>query len=368
MIRLLFALIVLALAPVPGFASPSFVTGDSSKQLQIPLNGNSPKIIYVNFRSPSPARQQLSVEISGPSGALISFASAKSPPKTGRDVAKKGGKLYPGLLYPRFGAGVSTFKLSSSDSGGSNSSDEPGDNNNTGGGGTESYVCGCLTQKEIEELRESFSQLGISYSSKDICELFGNTPTCPSAAAMNTSVSSNATFSTRTATSSSAALSAFIQDDACDSKPPVGVLKIDLSRVKSPNLVGGSITIKPSFTQFDDNRRVKIKRQGEGMYRGSLLLAGPVSSGSFFAPLGDVALSTWLGDKKKIQRSIKIADFVYYEPAGGSLWRVPLPNDIFSGGKGTFELRTNSKGYSVCAALVKKDQFFNGYPRNTRKE
>jgi hypothetical protein len=368
MYRLFFAFIVLALAPTPGFASPFFVTADPSKQVEIPLNANSPKLFYVNLRSPSPERQQLSVEISGPLGAAISFASAKSPPKTSRDVVKKGGKLYPGLLYPRFGAGVSSFKLSSSDSGGNNSSDEPGDNNNTVGGGTESYVCGCLTQQKIEELRESFSQFGISYSSKDICELFGTTPTCPSAAAMSTSVSSNATFSTRTATSSSAALSAFIQDDACDSRPPVGVLKIDLSRVKSPSLVGGSITIKPSFTQFDGNRRVKIKRQGEGMYRGSLLLAGPVSSGSFFAPLGDVAFSTWLGDRKKIQRSIKIADFVYYEPAGGSLWRAPLPNDIFSGGKGTFEMRTDDEGYSICASLVRKDQFFNGYPRNTREE
>jgi len=359
--RLFFALILLAFAPVPGLASPFFVTGDSSKQVQISLNANSPKIIYVNLRSPSAARQQLSVEISGPSGAIISFASAKSAPKTSRDVAKKGGKLFPGLLYPPVGAGVSSFKLGSSDSSGSGSSNGGG-SNNTGGGGTKSYVCGCLTEKDIEELRQSFSQLGLSYSSDQICEQFGNTPTCPSAPA----VSNNAKISAVAATSSSAVLSAFIQDDACDSKPPIGVLKFDLSRVTSSDLVNSSITIKPSFTQFDGNRRVKIKRQGEGIYRSPLLLAGPVSGGSFFAPLGNVGFSTWLGDKKKIQRSIKIADFVYYSPAGGSLWRVPLSNDIFSGGKGTFEMRTDSKGYSICASLVKQDQFFNGYPQNTR--
>jgi len=366
MYHLFFAFILLAFAPVPGLASPFFVTGDSSKQVQISLNANSPKIIYVNLRSPSSARQQLSVEISGPSGAVISFASAKSAPKTSRDVAKKGGKLFPGLLYPPVGAGVSSFKLGSIDSSGNGSSNGGGSGSNTGGGGSETYVCGCLTNKNVEELRQSFSQLGISYSSEQICELFGNTPSCPSTAAVSTSGSSNATIVTRATTSSSAVLSAFIQDDACDSKPPIGVLKFDLSRVKSSDLVGSSITIKPSFTQFDGNRRVKIKRQGEGMYRSPLLLAGPVSGGSFFAPLGNVGFSTWLGDKKKIQRSIKIADFVYYSPAGGSLWRVPLSNDIFSGGKGTFEMRTDREGYSICASLVKQDQFFNGYPQNTR--
>ena len=100
MFRLFFALILLAFAPVPGLASPFFVTGEPSKNVRIPLTATSPKIIYVNLRSPSPAQQQLSVEISGPSGTLISFASAKSPPKTPQHVAKRGGKLYPGRLYP----------------------------------------------------------------------------------------------------------------------------------------------------------------------------------------------------------------------------------------------------------------------------
>jgi hypothetical protein len=366
MYRLLFVFIVLAFAPVPVLASPFFVTGSASKQINIPLTTNSQKIIYVNLRSPSPDRQQLSVEISGPSGAVISFASAKSAPKTSRDVAKKGGKLYSGLLYPRFGSGVSSFKLGSTDSSGGGSTSGGGSNNNTGGGATQTYLCGCLTEKDVEELRQAFSQFGPTPSSNEICELFGNTATCPSTGAVSSQITNNSTIQTRSATSSTASLSAFIQDDACDSKPPVAVLKFDLSKVNGSDLTGGAITIKPTFAQFNGNRRVKIKRQGEGKYRSALLLAGPVSGGSFFAPPGDVGFSIWRGDKKQNKRSLKIADFVYYSPAGGSLWRVPLSSDIFTGGKGTFELSKDSEGYSICASLLRKDQFFNGYPRNTR--
>jgi len=96
-------------------------------------------------------RQQLSVEVSGPSGTLISFASVKSPPKTTQHIAKKGIKLYPGLLYHPFGKGVSSVKISYSESSGSDSANKPG-SNNTGGGGTESYVGGCLTEKDIEKI------------------------------------------------------------------------------------------------------------------------------------------------------------------------------------------------------------------------
>jgi hypothetical protein len=152
-------------------------------------------------------RHHLSVEISGPSGTLISFASAKSPPKTTQHIAKKGSKLYPGLLYHPFGKGVSTVKISCSESSGSDSSNKPG-SNNTRGGRTESYVGGCLTEKDIEKISTSILPawhiLPLQLHLQPVCH------PCPSPTAVSTSVSSNAKISTQ-ATTASSAVSAFIQ-------------------------------------------------------------------------------------------------------------------------------------------------------------
>lgn len=350
----------LGLSPAATFAAPTFITASSSKETEIKLTDASKKSIVVSFLSPTPQHQMLSFEISGPSGTALTFGSAKSAPRSARDLASKLRKVYPGLLYPQSGSGVRSVRLNSS------SSSESGGSNDSGGSGGSSdpFVCGCLTEKRIEELRQTLSQFGgASYSQQEICSIFGNSTSCPSANGSQTSSTAEVQSDQLPVT-----LSAFVQDDACDNKAPVAVLNLDLSRVKPANLADGSIRIKPTFSAFTDNKRVKLKRFGEGQYKSALLLAGPVRGRSFFAPLGTIGLTTWRGDFRARERSLKIADFVFYPPAGGSLWRIPLPVDLFTGGKGTFELRTDAKGYSVCATLERKDQFFNGYPRNTRGE
>lgn len=351
----LFLAFCIGFAPAETVAAPTFIVGSSSKETKIPVNASSDKSIVVSLLSPSAQRQMLSFDISGPSGTVVSFGSAKSVPKSARDLVSKRGKVYPGLLYPRSGSGVRSVKLNSSSSSGSDGS--------SSGGSSGPFVCGCLTESNIEEYRQAFSQLGISYSQEEICSIFGNSPSCPSAVGSQTSSTTEIQSDPLPVT-----LSAFVQDDACDKKAPVAVLNLDLSRVKPADLADGSIRIKPTFSAFTDNKRVKLKRLGEGKFKSALLLAGPVRGRSFFGPLGSIGLTTWRGDLRARERSLKIADFVFYPPAGGSLWRIPLPVDLFSGGKGTFELRTDAKGYSVCATLERKDQFFNGYPRNTRGE
>jgi hypothetical protein len=355
-----FLFYLLTLLPSAGFGAPVIINSSASKTVRTPLTETSPRVSYYAFKSPSAKHQTFKFDISGPAGTLISIFSAKAPPKTAKDVAKKSGLIYPTLLHSLTGSSNKSIRLGSASSGDGNS----GGGGGGGGAGSEQYVCGCLTAKTINDIRNSFAQLGINYSEADICQQFSSAEFCtPTPPPIGNPPGGGGTGST---SKNEASLSAFIQDDACDSKPPVAVVKVDLSKVKTTDLTGGAITIKPKFEDFSGSKKAKIKRQGEGKYKGSLLLAAPVAAISFTSSLGDVRLTTWKGDRRTKERSIKVADYVFYPPAGGLLWRIPLPSDIFTGGKGTFELRSADTGHSICAPLVRKDQFFNGYPNNSR--
>lgn len=347
MYRLLALALALALSADRAFAGPLIIAGDPSRTIRVPLVASSPSSIFFHFRSPSSKHQTFEFEIEGPSGAVVSFASAKSVPRTTRDVSAKRGIIYPGLLYGQFGNSSKSVKIGSSSTG------------SGGGGGGSGFVCGCLTSQDIADFRDTFQRAGLNYSVAQICALFGNSNVCGA-------TGGGGGIGGGLPTGNKVSLAAFVRDDACDTKAPVAVVKVDLSKVKTSDLLGQAVTIKSKFTSFEGNRRVKIKRRGEGKFKGSLLLAGPVSGVSFSGAIGEVNLTQWKGDTLRRDRSLKIADFVFYPPAGGTLWRIPLPGNVLSGGRGTFELRSNAVGHSICAPLVPKDQFFNGYPNNSR--
>jgi hypothetical protein len=310
----------------------------------------SQRKIILTLSNSKADRQTLDLDVEAPKGAVLSFYSAMEAPKKVTDLSPRKKKVSPGLLYTITGAGRKKIVFGEAQSGGGSGGGAPGD-----------YICGCLTNSDIQDIIASFRAVGINYSVEEVCRQFTSIPV--SGCDVDTPyLNDNANFG------NTAAVSAFIRRDACANSgktPGKAVLEFNLSKVPASVLATAKIVVKPKFSAYSGNKQVKLKKAGDaaGKFAGiPLLLSSPAGAMSFTGSTGEVYLTKYAKSKLTFSKSVKIADYVFYRNL--VLWRVPL-GGVLSGGQGTFEMRANQAGYSICAKLVRKDQFFNRYPVNS---
>jgi len=346
-------------APITASAGPMFlekrnVSATRPVTISISSLASTPaakRRIVLTLPSSKADRQTLEFEVDGPKGTGVSFYSSMLTPKTLTDLNPKRKVVQAGLIYDYTGTGKKEVTLGESDSG------------NTGGGNSTSgdYECGCLTADDVTGLIVSFRTAGITYTRAQVCEQFTSLP-FGDCAPDNSFPGGSIGFG------NTAALSAFVQRDACAAGgklPGKAVIVFDLSKVPANLFPNGKITVKPTFSGYGGNKQVKLKKAGdaEGKFAGkALLLASPANGVSFTGSIGEVTLVKYAKNKQTFNKKIPVADYVFYRTM--LLWRVPL-GGVLQGGQGTFQIKGNAAGYSICAKLVRQDQFFNGYPRNS---
>jgi hypothetical protein len=345
-------------AAAPGYAGPIFIENRVASPTRPATISLAPlaskpaaqRKIVLTLSNSRPERQTIEFEVDGPAGTTLSFYSAMATPRTSLDLNPKRKKVSPGLMYRIADSGSKKITLGASNSGGG-----------SGGGGNNNYVCGCLSAADIQEIIASFRQVGINYTTEQVCSQFASIPT-PGCNLDTPYLTNGSPFG------NTAAISAFIQRDACidgGKRPGKAVIEFNLSKVPANLLTGGKITVKPTFSAYSGNRQVKLKKAGDakGKFAGiPLLLASPAGAVSFSGSTGAVYLTKYSNNALVSSKQVKVADNVFYRNM--VLWRTPL-SGVLTGGQGTFEIRGNQAGYSICAKLVRKDQFFNGYPRNS---
>ncbi|MBL7661781.1 hypothetical protein JNK13_03410 [bacterium] len=146
-----------------------------------------------------------------------------------------------------------------------------------------------------------------------------------------------------------------IRKDACSAIDKY-LVRVDLDFSKLT--LNSSINVSMQISEFEYNgsRAFKIKKKPDGKYNKSPLGLPAVPGGGSPAGIDVVSFKNRV-PAKVTKNSPK--DRIYYR--GQSLWRVPLANSIFKGGKGTFEIYAGTRIYSHCAKLKKTDQRFGGY-------
>jgi hypothetical protein len=221
-----------------------------------------------------------------------------------------------------------------------------------GSGGGSSEIrdpnCGCLTDEQINYFIDIYNSYGGNYNRTTFCAMVGSAPggSCDSIPDYGTPP-----------TSDNSLIKAFIQRNQCGKQDHFANVKFDLSGVDKNT--ASTIRIVAKFKSYKGKKASSIKPMGEGMYRQPLFL-GSVISGNFYPNQHTVKLSKWNGVSRISSKNIDVADFVYYPPVG-PLIRVPLEKASLNGGKGTFEVSSKGVGYSVCATLKAKRQYFFGY-------
>lgn len=358
-----FGYALLLSAPLAANGAPMFIekrNASATRPITISIAGlaSTPaaqRRVVLTLPSSRPDRQTLEFDIDGPKGTAVSFYSAMVTPRTLADLNPKRRIVQPGLIYNTSGSGVKKVTLGQGDSAGGGSS----------GGSSGNYECGCLTSADVTSFIASFRAAGITYTRAQVCQQFTSLPFGDCRPDTSNLTNGSLVFG------NTAALSAFVERDACvagGKQAGKAILVFDLSKVPTTLLANAKITVKPTFSAYSGNKRTKLKKAGDahGKFPGQpLLLASPANGISFTGSIGKVRLVKYSKNKQTYSKERKVADYVFYR--GWILWRVPLGGEL-SGGKGTFQIRGNQAGYSICANLVRRDQFFNGYPANTRDE
>ncbi|MCB0329903.1 MAG: hypothetical protein KDD70_09570 [Bdellovibrionales bacterium] len=337
-------------------AEPLVLKGNpQGKPFSFNLSPETPTEVLIYLQNSNKEQQTLDLRVDAPPGTVVSVRSAmesKGSPAPEAVVRK----TLPSKIY-----GVSQSAVKSITVGGSSGSSLSGQGGTSSSSGTGDPSCGCMTESEIQEILSNLIALGFPYTRQQLCEVVAPIPltSCDISSlspgnGLPTSSGNTLQFQT------------FIERDACSKFDHIAIVKLSLNKVDQSYFDSGAeITVTGDFRKFNGNRRASIKPLGEGKYQQPLLLAGPVGGYGFSGPEGEVRLSKWRGSKKRGKsRRVRIADFVYYNGGGGLLWRIPLDRSILRGGRGTFEFRNNSEGYSICAKLSPTRQYFNGYFNN----
>ena len=215
--------------------------------------------------------------------------------------------------------------------------------------------CGCLAQNQIDYYIDFAHRLGLNFTRQDVCGYAGSTTTLKSC---EDSSQSNPGGPGDPPSVSDGALSgsAYLPSDACNRGSGLAaVLSFDLSKLPESAFDGTHvIQVGTLFKAYDGNRRASVKDKGAGKYKGSLLLAAPVSG--YDAGVGALKYTT--AGRLTSNQQLKPADYVYYSGGGGLLYRIPFKP---SGDRRSINVNNGLEGYTFCAKMSAVRQYFNGY-------
>lgn len=314
----------------------SYEVGTLNSEMQIPITASSPDELNYIFRGINKLKQNFELQIiEAPSGLKISMVGGMVEKGNSELLGIFTSTLVPAKLF--FGNNIGSFEYIV--------------DGNSGGGSSETRdpTCGCLTDEQINYFIDIYNSYGANYNRASFCAMVGSAPgggSCESVPDYGTPP-----------TSDDSLIKAFIQRNQCGKQDHFANVKFDLSGVDKS--AGPIIRIIAKFKPYKGKKASSIKPLGEGMYPQPLFL-GSVISGNYYANQHTVKLSRWNGVSRTSAKNIDVADFIYYPPVG-ALIRVPLEKSLLSGGKGTFEVSSKGVGYSMCATLKAKRQYFFGY-------
>ena len=331
MLRLLNILSIILLSSL-GASAQLYEAKPTNTAISITVSDTSPNEMFLVFRESNKQKQNFQLKLNGPTGLKISINSALTLPAQDSLAAAVGPFVYPSRIFVN-NSGSLTYKVG----GGAGNSNDIRDPN-----------CGCLTGSDIQNYLDLLAQYGQSMTREQLCQQVGPIP--GGVCNLNPDTGYNP--------DGQIILQSFISRNQCSNAHHLTIVKLDLSEVDKS--AGGEILLKAAFKLFKGKKASSIKERGDGMYPQPLLLASPVSGGYFGTSDHSIRLSKWQGTNRTSSTQIQVADMVYYGPVG-ALLRIPLAYSQLNGGKGTFEVSKNGLGYSMCAKLVAKRQYFYGY-------
>jgi hypothetical protein len=331
--RKLASILVTALAINPIATAQQYEVMQANTTITIPVDSGSNNEIYLIFREPNKQKQNFQINLRGPSGLNVSINSTSAPATQDSLVTALGSFVYPTKIFVN---NTSTF------------------NHKIGGGsgntsGSRDINCGCLTEAEINNYLDLFRQFGQPTTRQNFCQQLGTFPGSSCESSPDSGNNPDAEI----------ILQSFISRNQCSNLHHLAIVKLDLSEVDKST--AEPITLTAKFKSFLGKKASSIKERGDGKYPQPLLLASPISGGYFGSTDHSIRLSRWQSERRLNTTQISVGDMVYYGPVG-ALLRIPLTTSShLNGGKGTFEVSKNGRGYSMCAKLVAKRQYFYGY-------
>lgn len=326
------------------------------RDVKIALTPETPSQIVLVVRSTDREAQSLDFSVSGPNGARVTIQSVMLSGASD-NLEREARKGRPAKLKI-----VSNYAFKRELRIGAAAGRRPGRRAMATASETRDPSCGCLTEDEIESRMSAYRFTFPNITRAQMCAIIGAAdpgscdgsadnppgtgdpgPTDPGA---EPPVEGSGTVTG----------AAFVSYDKCNKTGQhAALISVNLAGVDAAAL-SGELVVNAKLREFGENKRASIKERGDGKYKVPLLLAGPVY-GSFDPA---IALVTFKGKARKT-KALKVVDTVYYSPAGGALFRIPLSGGVLVGGVGTFEISNGAEGYSICAQLTARRQYFNGY-------
>lgn len=326
--RIVVASLVILLT-TQNIQAQTYKSAASKTNIAIAINPSLEDEIFLVFKEKDRTKQNFRLKIDGPNGLRVSIRSAMSKKGEASIFTAETGSSYSTKVFIKGGPGKAVHEIGG-----------------TTGNATRDPNCGCLTDSEITNWLELLASVGQFYTKEQLCEQIYN-PVGESCSGYPGGNPNNA---------SGTILRSFISRDQCSSNSHLAIVKLNLAQVDKG--AGGTIKLVGKFKSFKGKKASSIKPKGEGKYPQPLLLASPVGNFYDFSNQA-ITLNKWNSNSKS-SSSITIADVIYYSPVG-PLLRVPLSYSILTGERATFDITNQFSGYSICATLQAKRQYFNGY-------